>query len=241
MVSGASRLVSGVMQLTLLAFSIIAGIEAVGIPRAVVLADSGEGLGAWTPWLGVPVFAVGVAIRELSAPPLLPRPAGGPVRGVDRAGHRQRPLRALRQRLHRRPGDDTRGTTWVSRLPDAMPPHASFLPGFWLLVPGLLGLIGLAQVAGDVGSAGLQDLANTVVSIFAVAVGVLCGTLLLRRSARPARPSAPSPMALRRGALALLPASPLTPRTVHVGRRVGETRSVATESVDPTGIEHLAS
>jgi hypothetical protein len=61
-----------------------------------------------------------------------------------------------------------------------MPPRASFLPGFWLLVPGALGLIGLTQVAGDTGAAGAQDLVNTVVSIFAIAVGVLCGTLLLR-------------------------------------------------------------
>ena len=71
--------------------------------------------------------------------------------------------------------------TWVSRLPHALPPHASFLPGFWLLVPGALGLIGLTQVAGDAGSAGVQELGNTVASIFAVAVGVLCGTLLLAR------------------------------------------------------------
>ena len=69
--------------------------------------------------------------------------------------------------------------TWVSRLPHALPPHASFLPGFWLLVPGALGLIGLTQVAGDAGSAGVQELGITVASIFAVAVGVLCGTLLL--------------------------------------------------------------
>ena len=69
--------------------------------------------------------------------------------------------------------------TWVSRLPDAMPPRASFLPGFWLLVPGALGLIGLTRLAGDVGTAAIQDLGNTVISLFAIAVGVLCGTLLL--------------------------------------------------------------
>ena len=68
---------------------------------------------------------------------------------------------------------------WVSRLPSAMPPNATFLPGFWLLVPGALGLIGLTQVAGHSGAAGREDLLATVVSIFAVAVGVLCGTLLV--------------------------------------------------------------
>ena len=68
---------------------------------------------------------------------------------------------------------------WVSGLRSAMPPNASFLPGFWLLVPGALGLIGLTQLAGDADAAGTEDLVATVVSIFAIAVGVLVGTLLL--------------------------------------------------------------
>ena len=63
----------------------------------------------------------------------------------------------------------------VERLPSAMPAHASFLPGFWLLVPGSLGLIGLTRLAGGGGS---QELLATVGSIFAVALGVLCGTQL---------------------------------------------------------------
>ena len=56
-----------------------------------------------------------------------------------------------------------------------MPAHASFLPGFWLLVPGSLGLIGLTRLAGG---GGTQDLLATIGSIFAVALGVLCGTQL---------------------------------------------------------------
>ena len=64
----------------------------------------------------------------------------------------------------------------VSRFPSAMPAHASFLPGFWLLVPGALGLIGLTELAGGGGG---QDLVATVGSIFAVALGVLCGTQLI--------------------------------------------------------------
>jgi uncharacterized membrane protein YjjB (DUF3815 family) len=64
-------------------------------------------------------------------------------------------------------------------VPRAMPPRASFQPGFWLLVPGALGLVGLTRVAGDAGSAGADQVAATVVSIFAVALGVLAGTLLV--------------------------------------------------------------
>jgi uncharacterized membrane protein YjjB (DUF3815 family) len=68
---------------------------------------------------------------------------------------------------------------WVARLPHAMPQHALFLPGFWLLVPGALGLIGFAQLAGDASAAGREDLVATIATLFAVAIGVLCGTLLL--------------------------------------------------------------
>ena len=68
---------------------------------------------------------------------------------------------------------------WTATLvPRAMPRRASFLPGFWLLVPGALGLVGLTRVAGD-GSTGSQEVVATVVSIFAVALGVLAGTLLI--------------------------------------------------------------
>ncbi len=39
--------------------------------------------------------------------------------------------------------------------------------------------MGLTELAGDAGAAGAEDLAATVISIFAVAIGVLVGTLVL--------------------------------------------------------------
>ena len=39
----------------------------------------------------------------------------------------------------------------VARLPGAPPPQVTFLPAFWLLVPGALGLIGVTEVVGDPG------------------------------------------------------------------------------------------
>ena len=58
----------GIVQLALLSFGILAGIEAVGIPSSQVLFGRQELLGAWSPWLGVLVFAVGVIVAN-SAPP----------------------------------------------------------------------------------------------------------------------------------------------------------------------------
>ena len=172
MISGASRLVSGGVQLALLAFGILAGIEAVGIPRSRVLFGTEALLGEWSSWVGVLVFAVGIVVAD-SAPPrsllglLVVLYAAWSAQVVANAvlgGYVAALIGATVMTLM---------AFAVERLPSAMPAHASFLPGFWLLVPGSLGLIGLTRLAGGGGS---QELLATVGSIFAVALGVLCGT-----------------------------------------------------------------
>ena len=175
MVSGSSRLVSGCVQLALLSFGILAGIEAVGIPSSLVLFGRADLLGAWSPWLGVFVFALGVMVAN-SAPArsfpgllvVLYAAWTGQVLGNALFGGYVSALVGATVM--------TVVAELVSRIPSAMPAHASFLPGFWLLVPGALGLIGLTELAGGGGG---QDLVATVGSIFAVALGVLCGTQLV--------------------------------------------------------------
>jgi uncharacterized membrane protein YjjP (DUF1212 family) len=177
MISGSARLVSGAMQLALLAFGILAGIQAVGVPPASVLSNAHRVLGSWAPWLGVLVFALGVLVAystpARSFPGLLlvlyAAWTGQVIGNALFGAYVSAFVGALVM---------TPIAYWVARLPSAMPPFASFLPGFWLLVPGALGLIGLTELAGNPGKAGSQDIIATVVSIFAVALGVLCGTLL---------------------------------------------------------------
>ena len=72
MVAGASRLVWGGTQLGLLAFGIVAGISAVGVPPELAFASSPDVLGAWAPWLGVLVFAVGVSVAHSTPPGAFP-------------------------------------------------------------------------------------------------------------------------------------------------------------------------
>jgi len=178
MISGSARLVTGVMQLALLTFGILAGIQAVGVSTSRVFSGSPHLLGEWAPWLGVLVFACGVTVAysapARSFPTLLvvlyAAFAGQVVGNAIFGGYVSAFVGALVM---------TPVAYWVSRLPSAMPQYASFVPGFWLLVPGALGLIGLTELAGNSGSAGSQDLIATIVSIFAVALGVLCGTLIL--------------------------------------------------------------
>ena len=190
MVAGSSRLVSGAMQLALLAFGIIAGIQAAGVPAREVFAEPDGLLGDWAAWLGVLVFALGVMVANSAPRRSLPGLlvvlysawVGQVLGNLIFGGYVSAFVGALVM---------TPVAAWVSRLPSAMPPHASFLPGFWLLVPGALGLIGLAQLAGEARTAGTEDLVATVVSIFAVAVGVLCGTLLVGWPRGPAEATAP--------------------------------------------------
>jgi uncharacterized membrane protein YjjP (DUF1212 family) len=184
MVTGASRLVAGMLQLVLLAFGIVAGAQAFGIPSSDALANNPLNLlGWWAPWLGVAVVAVGTYLYY--SPPegsfwwlfvvlyaawvgqfLGPEAFGGYVGGF---------LGALVM---------TPIAYAVERRPSGPPALVSFLPGFWLLVPGALGLIGVTEYLADATAAGIQDFLGTVGSIIAIALGVLCGYPLYRSLAR---------------------------------------------------------
>ena len=137
MVSGSSRLVSGCVQLALLSFGILAGIEAVGIPSSRVLFGREELLGAWSPWLGVLVFAVGVMVAN-SAPArsfpglLVVLYAAWTGQVLGNAAPRR-----LRQRAGRRDRDDGRGgrSCRGSRRPCRRTPRSCPGSGCWSLAP----------------------------------------------------------------------------------------------------------
>jgi len=181
-VSGSSRLIAGLVQLAMLALGIVAGIEATGVSSALVLTGNDAVLGAGANWAGVVVFAIGVAIAYSAPRWALPGLVivllaawGAQVLGNEILGGY---LSGFVGAAVMTPVAHGVGLY----VPRAMPPRASFLPGFWLLVPGALGLVGLTQVAGDAGNAGVAEIAATVVSIFSVALGVLAGTLLVEAS-----------------------------------------------------------
>ena len=121
------------MQLALLAFGIVAGIEAVGVPFAEMLGGSGDVLGAWAPWIGVLVFAVGVVVAN-SAPGrsfpslliVLYAAWAGQVLGNVLLG-------GCAERLRRRAGHDARRLLGVPAAARAMPPTRPSCPasGCW--------------------------------------------------------------------------------------------------------------
>jgi uncharacterized membrane protein YjjP (DUF1212 family) len=179
MVAGSSRLVWGGTQLGLLAFGIVAGIGAVGVPPARALSSSDAVLGWWAPWLGVLVFALGVTVAH-SAPPgafgsllvvLYAAWTGQVVGNALFGGYVSGFVGAIVMTLV---------AYLLARLPSTMPVYAMFLPGFWLLVPGALGLIGLTTVLATPEAVSSDDLFAVLGSIAAVALGVLCGVELYR-------------------------------------------------------------
>lgn len=178
MISGASRLVFGLVQLSLLAFGILAAGTVVGVEDA-----SYEPLTAtsplpwWVALLGIVVFALGNYLH-FSAPAstfgwvllalivayagqwlgtlLLSATVGGFVGAA-----------AM-----------TVVVFWIGALRHGTPVQITFLPAFWLLVPGAAGLVGLTEAVA-IGS-GLADFTAALVSVMSIALGVLIGTALYR-------------------------------------------------------------
>ena len=59
--------------------------------------------------------------------------------------------------------------------PSAPPALVSFLPGFWLLVPGALGLVGITSILDEDRVEGIASLTTMGTSIIGIALGVLLG------------------------------------------------------------------
>lgn len=180
MVSGSARLVYGLERLLLLTFGIAMGVEVAGFPS---LGESSPPLGRWAPWLGVLVFALGHYLAS-SAPRhtfgwlvLVLYVAYGVQAGVGlvlgslaasfAAGVVVLPVCYAIQ--HRRSGP---------------PVPVTFLPAFWLLVPGALGLEGVTKIVGASEAAGMGDFVNALMTIVAIAAGVVVGAGLSERVGR---------------------------------------------------------
>ena len=58
-----------------------------------------------------------------------------------------------------------------AHLPGGPPSQVTFLPDFWLLVPGALGLIGVTHIVGDPATASISDLMTPVGSIVSISLG----------------------------------------------------------------------
>ena len=172
MLSGAGRIAAGTMQLVLLAGGIVAAAALVGVP-SVDLAAGGASLGPVGAWVGVAVFGTGTVVYRGGRPRtigwvvlVLAVAYGAQVLGDALLGG---VLSAFVGALAMTPV-----ALAVARFPSGPSPLVSFLPAFWLLVPGALGLAGVTSLL-DGDSNGVSTLATTVATMVAIALGVLVG------------------------------------------------------------------
>ena len=181
MLAGSARLVYGLERLLLLSFGIAVGAQLAGRPESAT--PGGLALGAWAPWLGVLIFGLGQYIASSA-----PRRTLGWLLVVLYIAYGGQ---ALSGRLMGSLGASFLAAAVV--LPvcygiqsrrSGPPVPVTFLPTFWLLVPGALGLAGVAQIVGADQAAGLGDFLNALLSIVAIAVGVLVGSGISERIGR---------------------------------------------------------
>jgi uncharacterized membrane protein YjjB (DUF3815 family) len=65
---------------------------------------------------------------------------------------------------------------WMERLPGGPPKQVTFLPAFWLLVPGATGLIGVTAIVGNGSATAARALTDVLFTMIAISLGVLVGT-----------------------------------------------------------------
>lgn len=174
MMSGSSRLVTGFVHLVLLAFGLAVGAALVGYEVDELL-DATRPLHAvpWIPWAGVVVFGIGVHLH-FSAPRnsllwmlavllvvfAVQRAATGLVRSEVSGFFGMlvaMPLGYLVQLAFKGP-----------------PAMVTFLPSFWIVVPGSLGLVSVTRMLSD-RAAGIDGLVTVLVVLVSVALGTLMG------------------------------------------------------------------
>jgi uncharacterized membrane protein YjjP (DUF1212 family) len=174
MVAGAARLVQSGLQLVLLAFGILAGAQLVHITQADVDGPvPTDLLGAAAPFVGVFCFAVGMFVFRSGA-----RGAFGWTLLVLYVAYSAQVIGAATVGGYLSGFVGAAVMTPVAMLvaaqPGGPPLMATFLPAFWLLVPGSIGLIGVAEVLVNK-STGQGTVLTAGVSIVAIALGVITG------------------------------------------------------------------
>lgn len=183
MISGAGRLAAGGWQLVLLAAGIVTAGAIAGVPD-FDFTENPEALGPVAPWIAVAVFGVGIAVH-LCAPwrsiawmlvVLYMAYAAQVIAAAFLGGV----LSAFVGALVVVPV-----TAMVARQPRGPAALVSFMPAFWLLVPGALGLVGVTDVLhGD--TSGLNSIVATLSTMVAISLGVLAGSVVSNRMERPA-------------------------------------------------------
>ena len=175
-VSGGTRFVSGLLQLVFLVLGMLAATSIVGLPSDRLLEPVAEGaLRSWAPWLGVLLFGVGHVLHYSARLRTLPwllallfvAQVGQLIGNAAFGGYMSGFFAAMLI---------TPASYMVQYRLGGPPSMVTFTPAMWLLVPGSLGLIGMAELVGTNRLAGVENFVATLFSIIAIGLGSVIGT-----------------------------------------------------------------
>ena len=188
-VSGTSRLVSGTVQLLLFAVGMFAAVAVRGDGLSVLTNARADELGPLAPFIGIVVLGAGMVINVAATWRDIPwilgvlfltfvvQYAGQGLWGVALGALAGATVAGL-------------SASVVHRL-SGRPLHlVVYLPAFWLLVPGSLGLLSAAQLAA--GNGDLSGITATTAAMVTIVVGTLVGSAAgraLEQHLGPRRPS----------------------------------------------------
>ncbi|WP_234811705.1 threonine/serine ThrE exporter family protein [Mycolicibacterium canariasense] len=178
MVAGASRLIFGLVQLLLFTLGIVAASHLIAVPAAELTNLRVDTLGWWAAPLGLILISLGIGALESPPLRLLPwimlvlvlafaaQSFGQHVGGAALGSF----LGAVAATL---------GSSLVEAVRPDLPRLVVFMPAFWLLVPGSLGLLStttlITHPAGEAANA-----FDVVTVVCAIAVGLLVGAAVAR-------------------------------------------------------------
>lgn len=177
-VSGASRLIQGLIQLLVLSFGMIAAVTVVGLaPSEVLVDEAANTIGWYAPWIGIAVFGVGVYTHLMGPMRYLPALL---VTLYLTYGASQVGTRVLGYELNAFFGGFALIITvhlveWLRGPPTLL----TFVPGFWLLVPGAAGLIGVTELFVGVESQSRGSFGSIFLAILSIVLGMLVALALI--------------------------------------------------------------
>ena len=187
MVAGASRLGYGVVQLLLFALGVLAAAALLRVPPETLENIRVDDLGWWAVPLGLLLISAGIGLMESIPLSLMPwvtvvllAAFGAQVLGQQLYGA------ALGGFLGGAAASFAAAVVELAR--PSLPRLVVFLPAFWMLVPGSLGLLSVTELA--LGPTGQPAAGFGVVElIVAIALGLLVGSVLARSLRRAVRRS----------------------------------------------------
>lgn len=178
MVAGASRLTFGLVQLLLFTLGIVAASHVIALPAAALANLRVDTLGWWAAPLGLILISIGIGVLESPPVRLLPwitvvlglafaaQSYGQHVSGAVLGSF----LGAVTASL---------GSSLVEAVRPNLPRLVVFLPAFWLLVPGSLGLLSTTALVTNPVGGGANALEVATV-VCAIAAGLLVGEAVAR-------------------------------------------------------------